>query len=443
MTLHRCPHCLKDFSQKGHLESHLTKKKKPCVENKVIEMANTNQENEQILDNSTEIIAISTENIVVSTQNIDKDAQNSSSNHDFYTGPPAESNIEVVIKPPTMNNDVIYDDKINHKIYKCSYCDLICSRSDSLSRHIDKYCKNKKHFDNLEAMKTKINDNINNANNANNTNNVNNKYEKLVEDNIKLMKMLGEYELILKENNLLKNSIPSIVNNNNTNNTNNTNNNTNTNNTNNGSINNGNINTGSINSGNTINIVQFGKEDISKCDLVEMMNVYLKSTGGNIMSNMLKYLNFNPNYPQNFNILMTDLAREYVKIHNGKKFVTKKFKTVKNDILNVLSGHITLMCNNYITNPKIKKSKDILSKMNINNISVKLINDDDIIPLLKDKGNKGLENKLDEDSDIDDLTPEQERKLTHYESKRQGLQEITEIRLKDELYNNKDLVLGK
>jgi hypothetical protein len=134
---------------------------------------------------------------------------------------------------------------------------------------------------------------------------------------------------------------------------------------------------------------------------------------------------------------MSDLARENVKIHNGKKFVTKKFKTVKNDILNVLSGHINNMCDNYIEDPKIKKNDDILSKIKINDISVKLINDDDITPLLKDN-----DIDSDDESDIDDLNAEQERKLTHYENKRQGLQEITIIKLKDELYNNRDLIVN-
>ena len=137
---------------------------------------------------------------------------------------------------------------------QCKFCDKIFTRKDNLQIHINKYCKNKKHFDNLDAIKTKIN--VNNDN----------KYEKLIEDNIKLIKMLEAYENILKENNLLKNTIPSTINNINNN----------TDNTNNGSINNGVVNNGAINSGNIINIVQFGKEDISKCNLIEMMNIYLK-----------------------------------------------------------------------------------------------------------------------------------------------------------------------
>jgi len=309
---------------------------------------------------------------------------------------------------PSQNSSHVKNNINTDVIYSCNYCDNLFNRSDNLKRHIEKFCKNKKHLDNVDVIKSKFDNTVIMSND---------KYE-----------ILENYKHFIKENNLIKNTIPSTINNNN-----------NTNNTNNGLINNG-----SINSGNIINIVQFGKEDISKCDLIEMMNIYLKSTGGNIFANILKYLNFNPNYPENFNILMSDLARENVKIHNGKKFVTKKFKTVKNDILNVLSSHITSMCDNYIEDPKIKKNDDILSKMKINDISVKLINDDDITPLLKDKKDVECDDYIDSDDelDIDDLTTEQERKLTHYENKRQGLQDITIIKLKDELYNNRDLIVN-
>ena len=41
---------------------------------------------------------------------------------------------------------------------------------------------------------------------------------------------------------------------------------------------------------------------------------------------MLKYINLNTKYPENNNLCITDNAREIVKIHNGKKFVYKKYK---------------------------------------------------------------------------------------------------------------------
>jgi hypothetical protein len=408
MTLHECNLCSRIFKQKCHLDDHLNKKKKPCCN-------------------------INANTYVINTTNPDKTLLN---------------------PDKTLLNPI--DKKINQRLI-CKYCDLIFTRKDNLKMHVDKYCKNKKHLDNVEAIQSKINNSVTTTDD---------KYEKLVNENVKLIEMLEGYKQFIKDNDLLKNTISNTItntnNNNNTNNTNNAN-------ANNGSINNSVVNNGAINSGNTINIVQFGKEDISKCNLIEMMNNYLKSTGGNIFPNFLKYLNFNPNFPENFNISMGDLARENVQIHNGEKFVTKKFKNVKNDILNVLGGHITNMCDRYIKNPKIKKNKDVLSKMKINDISIKLITNDDITPILridnikidkvkKIKNNSELKNgnfndnyneiendyntdsEVSDDSDIDYLDDVQQKKLLHYEEKRIGLQEITINKLKDELYNNRDMV---
>ena len=112
------------------------------------------------------------------------------------------------------------------------------------------------------------------------------------------------------------------------------------------------------------------------------------------------------------------------------------------------------MCQTYIQNPKLKKNDDVLSKIKINDISVKLINDDDITPFFTVKKEKKNEiilkknisvtnNNNDNNSDSSDeeyLDLEGEKKLVHYENKRIGLQEITAQKLKDELYNNKDLI---
>jgi hypothetical protein len=417
MKIYTCEKCNKQFNKKCNYEDHILKKKKSCINNNIIfetieEDKNTTPQNP----------TFSPQNSTFSPHNSTFSPHNSTFSPHNSTFSPHELSLN--IDQYNINNTLLStlnDDNTIKKTNRCSFCDKSFSRSDSLSRHVEQSCKNKIHLDNVDIIKSKI---------TNTDTITNEKYEKLVNDNIKLLEILEEYKHFIKENNLIKNIIPSTGNITNTNN---------------GAINNGIVNSGSINSGNIINIVQFGKEDISKCNLIEMMNVYLKSTGGNIFSNILKYLNFNPKYPENFNILMSDLARENVKIHNGKKFVTKKFKTVKNDILNVLSGHINHMCDNYIEDPKIKKNNDILSKLKINDISVKLINDDDITPLLKDnKNEEDNDNDIDSDdeSDIDDLNAEQERKLTHYENKRQGLQEITIIKLKDELYNNRDLIVN-
>ena len=403
MTKYICPNCNKDFKQKSNYESHTVNKKNPCIKQKDIKNPITAEEPAKPPCNLV-MEVLPPYNLVMEVL------------------PPCNLVMEVL--PPFAKNDKILanlstpDEQILHK---CRCCGKEFTRKDNLTKHLKFRCKNKKYLDNIEVLKTKVSNVPLNGDNV----------QQLLEENTKLIKMLEECQTIIKQHDLLKQAIPlapsSVVNTNNTNN--NTN---NTNNINNGAINNGNINNTNVN----VTINGFGKEDISKYDSNEMMNVYYKSTGGNIFSNMLKYFNFNPKYPENFNILMSDLSRENVKIYNGEEFITKKFKNVKDDILYVLNGHITNMCDNYTDNPKTKKDPNVISKIKINNISVKLILNDDITPLLLDKKEKD-----DSDSESDEeLDEEGEKKLVHYESKRQGLQEITDQKLKDELYNGRMMV---
>jgi hypothetical protein len=304
------------------------------------------------------------------------------------------------------NSEISTNEQIDGNCYSCDFCEKKFTRKDSLNKHIKSSCKNKKteiEMDNLKEL---------------------------------LSNAFKEIEKIKLENELLKNCIPHV---------------TNTSSVNNGTVNSV-VNNNLINNGNTINIVQFGKEDISKMDFMEAMNVFLQSTGGNIISNMLKHINFNPNYPENYNICMTDLAREIVKIYNGEKFVCKKFKTVKDQIIGILSRHINKLCIDYTKNIKTKKSEDILKKININNISLRLINGEDFEDLIRAENIKDEplkikneeENKLITDTKsnciLDELNDYQLQKMEHLESKREGLQIITGDKLKDELYNNRGLV---
>jgi hypothetical protein len=294
---------------------------------------------------------------------------------------------------------------------KCIYCEKNFTRKSSLKRHMNNRCQIKNQKEEIMKLKEML---------------------KTIMNDCRYKNEIPTEELIETDK---KDKISKTINNIN-------------------NINNGTVNTGIINNTTITNIVQFGKEDIKNFNIIEMMNVFLKSTGGNIYPNMLKYININPNYPQNFNILMTDLSRENVKIHDGTKFITKKFKNVKDEILNSVNNHISNMCNLYLETPKIKK-KDILETINRNIISVKLINNDDITPLIKNPtksiNNKYIKNCLSNDNiksdengsndDNDDLTPEQQKEYEYYENKRQGLQEITIQKIKDELYNNKDFIL--
>jgi len=316
-----------------------------------------------------------------------------------------ENLIESELNSGSTNKRVKFE-KENEEI-KCSYCNKIFKRSFCLNRHLDGRCIEKKQSDEIYRLKEMMSILLQNEQVKNET----------------LKKAMDEIEQIKKENENLKNNYPENKN------------------INNGNINNGtitntssNINNGIIGNGNTINIVQFGKEDLSKLDVVKMMDIYLKSTGGNILSNILKYINFNPDYPENFNIMISDLAREIVKIYNGQKFVSKKFKSIKGELIGILSNHVTNMCDSYMQNPKNKKTQYILEKMKINNISVKLINDECIEELIKNNVENNKNNVL-----SDELDEQTIKKIEHLESKRDGLKEITIEKLKDELYNGKIL----
>jgi len=320
-----------------------------------------------------------------------------------------EDIIDLILKKKIHNDE--NNDNNNNKI-TCMYCDKFFTRIDNLQRHQSQYCKSKVNHDELEKLKEKMNI------------------------------MMANYENLEKNyQDLVKNNQGNEINNGIVN--------TNTNNNNNNKINNGVI--------NNINIVQFGQEDISKLNLPEAMKQYLLSTGGNIASNMLKYINLNAKYPENHNICITDISRELVKIHNGTKFVTKKFKNVKNDIMkNVVKNTMKIM-DNYEKDKTIKKTMDIKTKMKINEVSLKLIDGisgEDIVreeikekekllkykdDMKKDMINKG-EQENSESEEERDFTFEERLRIEHLDKKREGLQIKTFENIKEELYNAKEII---
>lgn len=330
-----------------------------------------------------------------------------------------------------LNNDILFkkiDNMLNTNLVNddsvttCMYCESIFTRNDNLQRHIKERCKSKKYIDELEKLKQKLN------------------------------LLSGNYQNLEKENENLKKENKELKNNNTqpiTNIQNNTNNTNNINNINNGVINNNNVN---------IKLVQFGHENIDDLDIKEALDIYLKSTGGNIISNILKFINLNEKYPQNHNICMTDLSRELVKIFNGKQFIIKKFKNAKGDILCKVIKNTYRLVDKIENNNTIKKTADIKKKMKINNVSLKLIDGcpaEDIVreeirekeKLLVDKKlndkaiivieDNGDSDNSDSDEEERDFNIEEQIRIEHLESKKKGLQEIAFERLKEELYNGK------
>jgi len=268
---------------------------------------------------------------------------------------------------------------------------------------------------------------------------IENNFQKIENENLNLKNKIEEIEIVKAGENKINE--PSIINN--VNNTNNINN-----------INNSQINKGVII--NNVQLVQFGNEDISKLNLIDAMKSFLKSTGGNIASSMLKYINLNEQYPENNNICMTDLSREIVKIHDGKKFVYKKFKNVKDDILNKIVKNTRKIVNNYELNETLKKSADTKNKIRINDISLKIIDGvsaEDIVRdeikeqekqqrLIKNKNNKDIDKDEDnsESEEEREFTLEERLRIDHLNKKREGMQKKTFENIKDELYNARELI---
>ena len=392
MPKHICILCNKEFNRKSNYDYHINNKKKLCTLINKIALQKTVNFPSKSVNLPLEIINDThiTTNDVKNTEHI----------------------IDLLLKEPNVDNNN------NHEII-CIYCEKFFTRTDSLKKHQAGRCKSKVNHDEFEDLKKKMNIIMVN-------------YQHLENENINLK---NEIQLIQKEGNnsinkkyIIKTTNKQIINNANNN------------------INNGII--------NTINIVQFGEENIDKLNLLEAIKQYLISTGGNIVSNMLKYINLNEKYPENHNICITDISRELVKIHNGKKFITKKFKNVKNDIMKNIVKNTKKIMDNYENNSNFKKSSDTKTKLKINEVSLKLIDGvsgeeivrDEIkekeqLLNLNNNSTTDINNSKVNNSESDeerDFTLEERLRIEHLDKKRDGLQIKSFENLKDELYNARE-----
>ena len=327
--------------------------------------------------------------------------------------------------PSNLIDNLIKEPMSNNNNCVCTYCDKIFTRADNLQRHLNSTCKSKGNYDELEKLKEDMKLIIQNYQK------IENNYQNLENENANLKNKIVEIEINQKGANL-NNESKTINNVNNT-------------------INNNQINKGVI--VNNIQISQFGNEDIDKLNLTDAIKSYLKSTGGNIISNMLSYINLNEQYPENQNICMTDLSREIVKIHNGKKFVYKKFKNVKDEILTKIVKNTRKIVNKYENDETLKKSADTKSKLKINDVSLKIIDgisaEDIVREEIKEKEKLLIKNKIveingkNEDSESEeerDFTLEERLRIEHLDKKRDGMQKKTFENIKDELYNARTLL---
>jgi hypothetical protein len=178
--------------------------------------------------------------------------------------------------------------------------------------------------------------------------------------------------------------------------------------------------------------------------LKEAIKTFLNSTGGNIVSNMLRYINLNEKYPENNNLCITDNAREIVKIHNGKKFVYKKFNNIKDEIVKKGIRNTHKIINKYKNDETIIKSEDRKNKIKINEVSLKLINGISGETIVREEINEKepkVKNEDDETEEEREFTLDERLKVQHLDSKSEGLRNKTYENIKEELYNAKELLV--
>jgi hypothetical protein len=217
---------------------------------------------------------------------ITKHAQNMKLLVDNNTLLVAESTINTNIIPVLSdiqlnipNTNTVKTNILSKKV-ACKYCNKDFSRSFTLNRHLESFCKVK--------------------------NNHENEKEQIYQ---KLLKELDEQKIEVKKlKDLLKDkdsTIQQLTVHNNTKNTNNSNNSNNT-------INNNNSNN-TINNNITINA--FGKEDISYITDKDYKEIFYSSSKS--VPKLISKIHFNKKYPENANIYISNLKDSYIMVYDG------------------------------------------------------------------------------------------------------------------------------
>jgi hypothetical protein len=293
-----CKICNKEFSQKSHYDVH-NNKKFPCdSKNDVINKSNKNPTKNTILPQNPTKPTILPQNPTILPQN------------------------------PTILPTII-----NTSNLTCKFCNKIYSRNDSLTRHINLYCKKKNKLCNEE-----------------------NTIQLLLEQNKQIMEehnkeFIKELKKLRNENHTLNETLQTIsqvskskkINSNYSHNNNN-----NTNNIQNNFIVNGSVN--------------FGDEDISKISDDSKLKA-LKSLSKAFI-NYVQVVNLNEDHPENQNVLINNIRSNTGSVIEDNKIIQKSQIAIIDDVINTRLPEIEALANKYKTEKKLsKKEYDFLEEI--------------------------------------------------------------------------------
>lgn len=185
--------------------------------------------------------------------------------------------------------------------------------------------------------------------------------------------------------------------------------------------------TNSNNTNNTVNnniTIQFGKEDLSQIDKKHFLNlIKSNSTGAKIITDLVKIIHFNEEYPQFQNVCMTDLNRGRVILYDGVKWntITNGEKIIP-DIIEKAVGYSNEKDNQFRSEYKLNKKA--ISRLDVIKKYTKKCDQDHLDELKDEDFNEEADNKK-EIADCEQFII------------------LVGDKVKELIYNEKDLVITK
>jgi len=144
-------------------------------------------------------------------------------------------------------------------------------------------------------------------------------------------------------------------------------------------INNGNIHNGDMNNINII-LVGYGKEDISKIDKIDVIRALQNGFKSSVK--LTEAMHFNPKYPENHNVYISNMKDKYAMMFDGKKWEL----TMKEDLINKIyddkKNYIEENLDDFVKSLSISRKKALIRWLELDDDDINIIKIKEEIKLL-------------------------------------------------------------